>query len=452
MRPINEIILHCTATPEGRPVTVQEIDAWHKARGWSGIGYHYVIHLDGTVEEGRPLGKIGAHVAGRNTGTIGVVYVGGVARDGKTAKDTRTPEQKTAFKKLIHELDQRFHFKKLSGHYEYANKACPSFKVDDYRKLLGSADPAFKPDTDAVLGRGDKGKKVAAWRDRLRDAGYDVPAGDEFDQLTEKVTRWFQAKRKIVIDGMVGSQTEEEMDRFLQGLAPFEVLPDADTTAALFEQKAPGIMTRLIADLSITIDDAAAILGNIGHECAGFEHLKQINGSAYGWPQWDGVRRDAYFAWCKDQNLDRASDEANYGYLLHELRTTEKRALTALAEADGLEAKTVAFEKSFERAGVKHYASRQAFAARALTAFAASEQQVIAGQANAPRVMTRIAELKRALKFLGGKVGVEDEAMNPETERAIRRFEKLTGLPITGAPGPVVMAAVQAVYRSFGGK
>ena len=90
MRKINLIVVHCTATPEGRDVTVADIDRMHRARGWKKIGYHYVVYRDGSVHEGRPVNEVGAHVYGHNANSIGVVYVGGVAKDGKTAKDTRT--------------------------------------------------------------------------------------------------------------------------------------------------------------------------------------------------------------------------------------------------------------------------------------------------------------------------------------------------------------------------
>lgn len=128
-RPVTELIWHCTATPEGRPVTVDQIDQWHKARGWSGIGYHYVVYLDGTVHVGRDVDKIGAHVAGRNSGTIGATYVGGVEKDKLKAKDTRTPAQKKAMRELTIQLAEMYRLKRISGHNEYAAKACPSFNV-----------------------------------------------------------------------------------------------------------------------------------------------------------------------------------------------------------------------------------------------------------------------------------------------------------------------------------
>ena len=128
-RPINELIWHCAATPEGRDFTVNDIRSWHRARGWSDIGYHFVVYRDGTIHEGRPIEQIGAHVAGRNTGTIGACYIGGVARDGKTAKDTRTHEQRAAMLWLTRELAKLYQLDRISGHRQFAAKACPSFDV-----------------------------------------------------------------------------------------------------------------------------------------------------------------------------------------------------------------------------------------------------------------------------------------------------------------------------------
>ncbi len=129
-RLISEIIVHCTATPEGRDYTVADIRAWHKQRGFSDIGYHYVIYRDGRVMVGRPVGQIGAHVEGHNTGTIGISYVGGLAADGKTAKDTRTAQQRASLLWLTAQLRAKHRgIKKVVGHNEYAAKACPSFNV-----------------------------------------------------------------------------------------------------------------------------------------------------------------------------------------------------------------------------------------------------------------------------------------------------------------------------------
>lgn len=126
MRAIDKIIWHCAATREGQEVSVEEIRRWHRDRGWSDIGYHYVIELDGTVRTGRPLAVTGAHVRGQNTGSIGICYVGGLDKKGKP-KDTRTTAQKKSLHELTAALRQRFPGATVHGHNEFANKACPCF-------------------------------------------------------------------------------------------------------------------------------------------------------------------------------------------------------------------------------------------------------------------------------------------------------------------------------------
>ena len=131
MRKLNEIIIHCAATAEGKDFHAADIRRWHvQGNGWQDIGYHFVIDLDGTVEPGRPVEKQGAHCSGHNANTIGICYVGGCAADGKTPKDTRTPEQKIALRSLVNGLKHAYGITKVTGHRKYANKACPSFDVD----------------------------------------------------------------------------------------------------------------------------------------------------------------------------------------------------------------------------------------------------------------------------------------------------------------------------------
>lgn len=137
-RRIDEVIIHCTATPEGRDVSVDTIRGWHIGQGWKDIGYHWVVLLDGTVAPGRPESQVGSHVAGHNTGTLGVVYVGGVDANGNP-KDTRTPTQRDALLAHVKALIERYPtIKKVTGHNQYAAKACPSFDVrkDPLSKLV----------------------------------------------------------------------------------------------------------------------------------------------------------------------------------------------------------------------------------------------------------------------------------------------------------------------------
>ena len=130
MRKINKIIIHCSATPQNRKVSVNTIRKWHLQRGFNDIGYHYVIHLDGKISVGRPIEKVGAHCAYENRGSIGICYVGGMTKDMKKPKDTRTQAQKDSLIKLMHELIYKYNKDMtIHGHNEYANKACPCFNV-----------------------------------------------------------------------------------------------------------------------------------------------------------------------------------------------------------------------------------------------------------------------------------------------------------------------------------
>lgn len=136
MRNINKIIVHCSATPEGRVVTAKDIDEWHKQRGFTKIGYHYVIYLDGTIHLGRKEEEIGAHCLGYNASSIGVCYIGGLAKDGKTPKDTRTPEQKAALLTLLKKLKAKYPRMAIYGHRDFAAKDCPCFNARvEYKDL-----------------------------------------------------------------------------------------------------------------------------------------------------------------------------------------------------------------------------------------------------------------------------------------------------------------------------
>lgn len=129
MREIDKILVHCTATPEGREVTVAQVTEWHRARGFRTIGYHYLIYLDGTVHAGRPEPEVGAHCTGYNAHSIGVCYVGGLDRDRLQPKDTRTAAQRESLRRLVSELQRKYPRATVHGHREFAAKACPCFDV-----------------------------------------------------------------------------------------------------------------------------------------------------------------------------------------------------------------------------------------------------------------------------------------------------------------------------------
>lgn len=130
MRKIDKIIVHCTATPEGREVTVADVTAWHKKRGFRTIGYHYLVYLDGSIHAGRPVSEVGAHCTGQNARSIGICYVGGLDKEMKP-KDTRTQAQKKALRRLVSQLQVQFPGSTVHGHREFAAKSCPCFDVSD---------------------------------------------------------------------------------------------------------------------------------------------------------------------------------------------------------------------------------------------------------------------------------------------------------------------------------
>lgn len=135
-RNITEIIVHCAATPEGKDYTVADIDKWHRARGFNGIGYHYVIYRDGAVAKGRDESVVGAHCTNHNSKSIGICYIGGMDAANKNPKDTRTPQQKESLLKLLKELKTKYPNAKIHGHRDFANKACPSFDATtEYKNI-----------------------------------------------------------------------------------------------------------------------------------------------------------------------------------------------------------------------------------------------------------------------------------------------------------------------------
>lgn len=150
MAKLKYLILHCTATPEGREVSSDEIRAWHTdpvskgGRGWKQVGYTDLIHLDGEVERltrnnedaNVDPWEITNGAKGYNSVSRHVVYAGGVAKDGKP-KDTRTEAQHKAMECYVKDFHRRFPSVRIIGHCEVAAKACPSFDVQAWLKSIG---------------------------------------------------------------------------------------------------------------------------------------------------------------------------------------------------------------------------------------------------------------------------------------------------------------------------
>lgn len=136
MRSITLIVLHCSAVRPGQRSSAADIDNWHRKKHWKGIGYHYVVRRDGSVELGRPLAEPGAHVVGHNRYSIGICYEGGLDANGEEA-DTRTPEQVKALRQLVEQLHEVFPKALIVGHHDLnPGKPCPCFDaVAEYRDL-----------------------------------------------------------------------------------------------------------------------------------------------------------------------------------------------------------------------------------------------------------------------------------------------------------------------------
>ena len=115
---------------------MRSIDMYHRALGWDGIGYHYLVTLDGVVHIGRAEDAIGAHCKGYNATSIGVAYVGGLSADGKTPRDTRNAAQKVGLLRILKKLKEKYPKATIHGHNEFAAKACPCFDArKEYRNL-----------------------------------------------------------------------------------------------------------------------------------------------------------------------------------------------------------------------------------------------------------------------------------------------------------------------------
>ncbi len=137
MRTITLIIVHCSAVRPGQRSSAKDIDNWHRDRGFrNGIGYHYVVRRDGSIETGRPLWMVGAHCVNHNRHSIGVCYEGGLNEAG-VATDTRTPEQKVTLRRLLEQLHKQFPRALIVGHNVFnPTKDCPCFDASaEYRAL-----------------------------------------------------------------------------------------------------------------------------------------------------------------------------------------------------------------------------------------------------------------------------------------------------------------------------
>jgi len=153
MGKLNYLVIHCTASPEGTELTKDDIIRMHTApkhlggRGWNRPGYSDIIYLDGKLINIIPFNQddqvdaweISNGVRGLNGNARHVVYVGGVDKDGKKPKDTRTNEQESTLETYVKFMILRHPQIQVLGHYMApgANKACPSFDVPEWLESIG---------------------------------------------------------------------------------------------------------------------------------------------------------------------------------------------------------------------------------------------------------------------------------------------------------------------------
>lgn len=229
------------------------------------------------------------------------------------------------------------------------------------------------------------------------------------------------------------------------------------SNTALFRAKAPGIMNKLMADVGWDAESAASDLGNLGQECGGFTLLQEqkptVAGSqgGFGWYQWTGPRRRAYFAWCKRTALKPEGDAANYGFHIVELKGEYKDVTAKVALAKGLANKVKAFERGYERAGKPNYPGRLQWAKIALDAWNASNGKAPAPKSAAPASpaapevdKATIERVQRQLKDLGyTEVGGVDGSIGTMTATAIRVFRADNGLPAGAGIDDALLLALQ---------
>ncbi len=161
---ITHIVLHYSATYADQDLDIRDIDRMHKARGWKGVGYHYVICRDGLIERGRKETEIGAHVAKQNTGKIGICLIGGLDRatGPNVGVDNRTDAQKKSAASLVRDLLTRYPNAKVVGHRDLAATQCPAYDVAAWWSAVNAHQAPAQPDP-AERGAGAWAGIVAAF-------------------------------------------------------------------------------------------------------------------------------------------------------------------------------------------------------------------------------------------------------------------------------------------------
>lgn len=190
------------------------IHQWHKARGWAGIGYHFLVRKDGTIQRGRPENTIGAHASGSNSDSIGICF------EGDYTKETMPAAQKQAGKELVSYLKKKYGFSKVQRHSDVYATSCPgsNFPFEEIANVVASS-VSISTSTgntsyakEDCLGKGDKGADVRELQTMLNSCGYNCGSVDSiFGSKTESAVKAFQRDAGLVVDGLYGSKSDAKL-------------------------------------------------------------------------------------------------------------------------------------------------------------------------------------------------------------------------------------------------
>ena len=209
--PVRFIVLHYSATYADQDLGVEDIRKMHLDRGWNDVGYHYIIKRDGTVQKGRADSVVGAHVAGHNTGSLGICCIGGLERatGPNVGVDNRTDAQKAATIRLVRDLLAIHPGAQVVGHRDLAPTLCPGFDVRSWWASVdtGSASTVTTPEIPPTIRRSSRGQHVMTAQRRMQARGYDVAPDGIFGPQTEAATRQFQRANGLAADGIIGPKS-----------------------------------------------------------------------------------------------------------------------------------------------------------------------------------------------------------------------------------------------------
>jgi len=225
------LVVHVTATPSSRDIGAKEVDAMHRAKGWKGIGYHFVIRRDGTVETGRAINQIGAHVEGWNSVSVGVSLVGGVDERG-SPQDNRTPHQTASLISLLKDLQARYPHALVCGHRDLSPdrdrdgviepdefiKACPCFDAIAWARANGLRPANIRgywdqraPQIEALAA---PDARTAYLQKLLARAGYAFgPIDGHLGKRTKAAIEQFQIWAGLKVTGTFDEQTVQHLRR-----------------------------------------------------------------------------------------------------------------------------------------------------------------------------------------------------------------------------------------------